>query len=72
MEYEKITGLRPSIWLCFLDDIFMVWEHGPEELAKFQQFMQDYGERNGLMTRLKFTFESGQSVPFLDTNVSLE
>ena len=34
--------------------------------------MQDFGERSKLRTRLKFTFESGQSVPFLDTSVSLE
>ena len=71
-EYEKITGLSPKIWLRFLDDIFIVWEHGPDELSKFQKFMQDFGEHSKLKTTLKFTFESGQSVPFLDTSVSVE
>ena len=72
LAYEKRTGLRPAVWLRFLDDIFMVWEHGAEELSKFQQFMQNFGEESNLRTKLKFTFESGQSVPFLDTSVSVD
>ena len=36
------------------------------------EFMNSYGERNGMKTDLKFTFESGKSVPFLDTMVSID
>ena len=43
-----------------------------EELSKFQQFMQYFGKECKLRTKLKFTFESGQSVPFLDTSVSVD
>ena len=70
-QYEKETGLRPKIWLRFLDDIFMVWQHGPEELRKFQGFMQTFAKSQAMRTDLQFTFEVGSSVPFLDTNVTI-
>jgi hypothetical protein len=38
-EFEKQTGLRPSIWLRFLDDIFFLWPHGEKSLKHFIQFM---------------------------------
>ena len=59
------------MWLRFLDDIFFVWDHGDEELKKFMSFMNNFGEKNSMKTDLKFTFETGKSVPFLDTLVSL-
>ena len=70
-QYEKETGRRPKIWLRFLDDIFMVWQYGPEELRKFQEYMQTFAKKHNMKTDLKFTFEVGTSVPFLDTNVSI-
>ena len=70
-EYEE-TGLRPTLWLRFLDDIFFVWPHGPEKLQEFIEFMQKFGERRKLRTKLKFTYETGSSVPFLDTLVSID
>ena len=71
-EYESETGLKPTLWLRFLDDIFFVWPHGPEKLNEFINFMQEFGQRNKLKTKLKFTFETGSSVPFLDTMVSID
>ena len=70
-QYEMETGFRPKVWLRFLDDIFMLWQHGPDELTKFQEFMQTFAKRRGMKTDLQFTFEVGTSVPFLDTNVSI-
>ena len=71
-EYERKTGLRPTVWLRFLDDIFMVWPHGSEKLQDFIEFMQQFGESKNMRTNLKFTFETGSSVPFLDTMVSID
>jgi hypothetical protein len=70
-EFERKTGLRPTVWRRFLDDIFFVWEDGEETLRDFMQHMQDFGKSNNLKTHLNFTFEQGNSVPFLDTMVSL-
>ena len=71
-EFEKESGLKPTLWLRFLDDIFFVWPHGPEKLKVFIEFMQSFGERKKLKTKLKFTYETGDSVPFLDTMVSID
>ena len=70
-EFEQLTGLRPTTWLRFLDDVFFLWPHGEEKLREFMQFIQDFAERKKMKTDLKFTFEIGESVPFLDTVVSL-
>ena len=70
-QYEDETGLRPTVWFRFLDDIFFTWGHGEEELKKFLLFMNSFGEKNNMQTDLKFTFEMGKSVPFLDTLVSV-
>jgi hypothetical protein len=69
-EYEQLTGLRPTTWLRFLDDIFFLWPHREEKLREFIQFMQKFAKRK-MKTDLKFTFEMEESVPFLDTVVSL-
>ena len=53
-QYEEETGLRPTIWLRFLDDIFFVWPHGDVELQKFMKFMNSFGEKNKMATELKF------------------
>ena len=53
-EFEKETGLRPTLWLRFLDDVFFVWPYGPDKLKEFIDYMQNFGERQGLKTKLKF------------------
>jgi hypothetical protein len=72
LEYEKQTGLKPMIWYLFLDDIIFIWPHGEQSLKEFLDYMQEFGERNSYKTSLKFTFEYGRKVPFLDITVSLE
>jgi hypothetical protein len=72
LEYEKQTGLKPMIWYRFLDDIIFIWPHGEQSLKEFLDYMQEFGEKNFFKTSLKFTFEYGRKVPFLDTTVSLE
>ena len=71
-DFKAKTGLEPLVWFRFLDDIIFVWQHGEENLKKFFEHMQTFAERKGMKTSLKFTFEYGQSVPFLDTTVSLK
>ena len=37
LEHELLESrdLVPSVWLRFLNDIFMVWDHSPESLHSF-------------------------------------
>ena len=52
--------LQPLIWARFIDDIFLLWTHGSEELDQFIHHKSS----------IKFTSEiSDTQVPFLDTLV---
>lgn len=62
--FLKSRDLKPSIWLRFIDDIFMIWEHGQEALLEFLT------ELNSFHNHIKFTWEiSPTSVDFLDITV---
>ncbi len=43
--------LQPLIWYRFIDDIFMIWTHGPEALDAFIQHL------NSAHRTIKFTHE---------------
>ena len=58
--YEK----QPLLWLRYIDDIFVLWQHGGTELTKFIDHL------NNCHQSFKFTHEiSSSSVNFLDTTV---
>lgn len=53
--------LQPSMWLRFIDDIFMLWDHGQHELSSFIDHL------NQAHDTIKFTRESSpHKVHFLD------
>jgi hypothetical protein len=53
---------KPSLWLWYADDIFVVWPHGPERLQNF------LGHLNSLRSSIQFTMEteSESVIPFQD------
>ena len=67
---EKVVykyHLQPLLWLRYIDDIFILWQHGPDEFDKLVDFLNnnDYG--------LEFTRDgSSLKVNFLDTTAILE
>lgn len=64
-DFLKDRFLRPSIWLRFLDDIFMIWDHSLESLHSFIDAL------NSFHPSIKFTYNiSPQKVSFLDVTVS--
>ena len=66
-EENALNGynLKPSAWLRYIDDIFLLWEHGEEELIKFIDYL------NAIHPTIKFTFSySRTSIDFLDVRVS--
>jgi hypothetical protein len=53
---------QPKIWLRYIDDIFMIWDHGVDSLQEFLAHL------NSCHRTIKFTSEySTQQVTFLDT-----
>ena len=66
-EFLSQTPMKPRIWLRFIDDIFMVWSHGEDELQKM------LNELNNFHPTIKFTEEhSDYGLPFLDTFTYIE
>jgi hypothetical protein len=70
MEYFEKLALdsaqhKPSLWLRYVDDTFVVWPHGPEHLQNFLSHL------NCLRPTIQFTMEreSGSAIPFLDVLV---
>ena len=56
--------LEPWLWWRYIDDIFLVWEHGDESLIEF------IGYLNELHPSIKFTHKySRESIEFLDVLV---
>ena len=65
-EEEALEGyhLKPWIWNRFLDDIFLIWEHGETEFLKFMEYL------NSIHPNIKFTYKiSTECVEFLDVLV---
>ena len=59
--------LQPIIYLRYIDDIFIIWPHGQDELEQFIQHM------NSCSTHIQFTTEKSSSeIAFLDTLVKLD
>ena len=58
------SPLKPLVWWRYNDDIFMVWEHGEEDLKKFLETLNFYHPT------IKFTAEySRTKMKFLNVTV---
>jgi len=58
---------KPAIWLRYIDDIFMVWNHGNESLNQFLTHL------NLCHKTIKFTSDiSPESINFLDTTIKID
>ena len=57
---------KPTVWLRYIDDIFMIWDHGADELNKFVQHLNTSNEN------IKFTSEiSDKELDFLDVKIKI-
>ena len=56
--------LKPFVWWRYIDDIFMLWQHGEDELKKFLEALNCYHPS------IKFTWDySREKINFLDVEV---
>ena len=58
--------LKPVAWFRFVDDTFIVWRHGKDEL---ENFLNHLNSQHGSI-RLTMEIEEGGCLPFLDVKVS--
>ncbi len=61
----KSAVLSPRLWVRYVDDTFVLWQHGADELEKFLQYL------NNQHHSIQFTMEkeSESKIPFLDVRV---
>ena len=68
LEEEAIQSapFQPAVWTCYVDDTFVIWQHGEEELARFHQHL------NQQSPSIQFTMEREKEgrIAFLDVLVS--
>ena len=56
---------QPAMWVRFQDDIFGIWNHGPQSLSDFHLRL------NTLHPNISLTLNSGQHVDFLDLSIAI-
>ena len=62
----KNAPFQPHTWLRYIDDIFMIWTEGLDNLKIFIDYL------NNIHSTIKFTSSHcSTNIPFLDVNVSL-
>ena len=67
MDFMKICSEKQTLWLRFLDDIFMVWTHSLDKLHEFIKCL------NNFHPYIKFTYDISETkASFLDMDVSLQ
>ncbi len=71
-EEEHVYTYKPGLekfWFRFIDDVFLLWHHGEDELQKFISHLSTCHKPK----TIKFSHEySREGVPFLDTWVYLD
>ena len=66
-EFLDQQTFKPRVWIRFIDDIFMIWNHNLEALEEFITNLNDFH------LSIKFTKEMSEfELPFLDTFVYKE
>ena len=72
-EFQSIHGLRPVLWLRFIDDIFFIWDNDKISLQSFLKFCNSYNTNKKMKSTINFTFNySKQEAIFLDTKISFQ
>ena len=55
-EFQPIYGLRPALWLPFIDDIFFIWDNDEISLQSFLKFCNSYSTNKRMKSTINFTF----------------
>ena len=72
-EFQSIHGLRPALWLRFINDIFFISDNDEISLQSFLEFCNSCSTNKKMKSTINFTFNcSKQEVIFLDTEVSFQ
>ncbi|KAJ8897702.1 hypothetical protein PR048_003052 [Dryococelus australis] len=64
--YKQADNMQWGLWFSYVDDTFVIWQHGPEILEEFANFF------DSLRLSIKFTYETETNgrIPFLDVLIT--
>ncbi len=71
-EEKYVYHYKPDLekyWFRFIDDVFLLWHHGEEELKKFLKYLNNCHKQKTIQFSSEYSVEG---VPFLDTWVYLD
>ena len=72
-DYERIYDRKPTAWLCYIDDILLLWDGDEISLKHFIRFCNRYATNNNMKSNIKFTTHCSKTyVTFLDTKVKFK
>ena len=72
-SYHASTGLKTHVWYRYIDDIFLIWTHGDEELQKFLLYLDTFSGTRNMKSKIKFEInKSEKEVNFLDVTIKVE
>ena len=67
MHIHSLLHSTPKLWVHYVDDTFVIWQHGLDKLELFQQHL------NNIRKSIKFTMEAERGqLPFLDVMVKTD
>ena len=71
-DFEAANGIRPALWLRYIDDIFFIWTEDDSSPKKFIEFVRTYSKSEQMKSDITFKIvENKSGVVFLDTRVKL-
>jgi hypothetical protein len=67
-DYEKavliLAPLKPRCWFCYIEDTFIIWQHGPDKLKDFLHHL------NSIHQSIQLMETDGEGhLPFLDLDI---
>ena len=72
-DYEQRYKHKLTLWLRFIDDVFLVWIGDETSLKSFLKYCNEYSKSRNILSNIKFSYSySLSAINFLDVKVTIE
>ena len=72
-NYKKRFRKEPTLWLKFIDEVFILWSRSEAEFNHFIKFYNDYTSSKGYKSKIKFiTSRPSEAAIFLGTKIEVQ
>ena len=71
--YKKKIRKKPTLWLRFIYDVFIVWTESEAEFNHFIKLCNEYASSKGCKSKIKFTLsQASKAAVFVDTKIEVQ